>query len=124
MTSAIERSEALAWAVEVRRVRHETRARLHRGETSLDVVLRQAGEDPVLGQAKLLWVLESLPGASKVATRRELAVVGIDGGVAIGSLSEATRTIVVDRFPIAGAERPGVQQGDSDGPGQFGRQTR
>jgi hypothetical protein len=118
MASAIERSEALAWAAEVRRVRHETRARLHRGEISLDGVLRSAADDPVLGQAKLLWVLESLPGASKVATRRELSVVGIDGGVAIGSLSDATRAILVGRFPI-GAERPAV-----DGPGQFGDQGR
>ena len=118
MTSATERNEALAWAAEVRRVRHETRARLHRGEISLDEALGSAAADPVLGQAKLLWVLESLPGASKVATRRELAVVGIDGGVAIGSLSDAARTIVVNRFPI-GVERPAV-----DGPGQFGDQAR
>ena len=124
MTSAIERSEALAWAADVRRARHETRVRLHRGETSLDEVLRSTDADPILGLAKLLWVLESLPGASKVATRRELAALGIDGGVAISSLGEGTRAIVANRFPLVGVERPGVERDPVDGSGHLGPRAR
>jgi hypothetical protein len=98
-----QRRDALAWAAAVRGARHRTRLRLHRGEVTLAEVLDGAEQDPATGEQNLLWVLESLPGASKVATRRELAALAVDGHRAIGSLDAATRTLVEERFPMTPA---------------------
>ncbi len=64
------------------------------GTTTLSDVLAEASTNDLLGRLRLLWVLESLPGARKIDTRRTLGRLGIDGDRPIATLDEATlRTV-------------------------------
>lgn len=57
-----------------------------------------ARSDPRVGGVQLLAVLESLPGASKVATRRLLAELGVDARCRLGELTGAEITAVLGGF--------------------------
>lgn len=98
MTAAQDREHALAWAAEARGVREQTRVELSSGAVRLVDVLDSGSEDPLLGAVRLLWVLESLPGARKSDTRRALVALGLDGDRAIGQLSSPERAAVLERF--------------------------
>ena len=84
------RADALRWAATARDVRHGARAALRSGTTSLADVLADAAHDDLLGRLRLLWVLESLPGARKIDTRRTLGRLGLDGDRSIATLDDAT----------------------------------
>ncbi len=102
-----DRSRALEWAAISRAARFRLREQLSDGEVTLVEVLDQAGTDPLIGQAKLLWTLESVPGARKVLTRRKLAEIGLGESVRIGALSEQERNLVVSNFGAVGGESGG-----------------
>lgn len=103
MAPAGDRDHALAWAADARRVREQTRAELSDGSVAVADVLESGSDDPMVGAVRLLWVLESLPGARKSDTRRALAALGLDGDRAISDLSPQERATVLDRFAAPGA---------------------
>lgn len=92
------RTDALRWAETAREVRHGVRAALRSGAVSLSDVLADASHDDLLGRLRLLWVLESLPGARKIDTRRTLGRLGVDGDRSIGNLDDATLRTVRSTF--------------------------
>jgi hypothetical protein len=110
----IGRAEALGWASAARVVRHQVRDDLGTGRATLVDVLHRAHHDPFVGQVKLLWALESVPGARKVDTRRTLGALGIAEGVRLGALDAATTARLVAAFGPTGDEA-------SAGPGQVAR---
>jgi hypothetical protein len=100
-----DRDAALRWAARMRDARADLRRSMQTGERSLDEVLTGAAADPLISPVRLLFVLESLPGARKVDTRRHLERSGIDGDAAVGSLDDATRARVASDFPLPAPER-------------------
>lgn len=92
------RQHALDWASAARATRHEVRRTLSAGERTLAQVLADAQHDPLLGQVKLLWVLESLPGARKVDTRRTLAAMGLVEATRVGTLDRPTTDRLLAAF--------------------------
>lgn len=103
----IDRARALEWADAARVVRHRVRDDLAEGRTTLAEVLQQAHEDPLVGQVKLLWALESVPGARKVDTRRALAALGIDEGTRLATLDEAATQELLRVFVTTPDASPG-----------------
>lgn len=97
---AAERTDALRWAARVRDARAELRRAMQAGERRLDEVLAAATQDPMVAPVRLLYVLESLPGARKVDTRRHLDGAGIDGDAPVGDLDPAVREQVLADFPL------------------------
>lgn len=104
-TTDSSRADALDWAQRARAVRHDVRRQLGEGATTLPAVLDAAGHDGLVGELKLLWVLESLPGARKVDTRRRLGELGLDEGARLGRLDDTTRRVVLDAFAPEGGSR-------------------
>lgn len=96
------RRRALAWAAHLRQVRSSLREELGAGTTDLAAVMGRRG-DPAVGAVHLLWVLESLPGARKVPTRRALATMGIGERTPLAALSDAEVGALLERFGPAGA---------------------
>lgn len=101
------------WIDELRRVRFDVRSQLRSGELSLDQVFVQATQPVVrngieqespLWPIKLLWVLESLPHARKVDTRRKLNELGLSESQPIGTLSSEQRSLLITTFPLPSAE--------------------
>lgn len=89
-----QRGEAVAWATAARDKRHRCRVALRNGSMNLDDVLQQGVTDELIARLTLLWVLESLPDAGKVATRRRLAELGLDGSMMLRDLDpEALATV-------------------------------
>jgi len=97
-----DRSAALAWAAAFRQRRAQIRASLGDGSSSLEALLDGAAHSDDAA-VKLLFVLESLPGAGKVATRRHLAQLGIDDATPIGDLTAEQRAALLRDFPLASA---------------------
>lgn len=104
------RDAALEWAERARSMRHSLREELAAGRTTLEEVLRRAGEDELVGAVRLGWVLESLPGARKVDTRRHLDRLGIDGSAPLASLDGPTAARVLEAFGAGPAPTEGVAE--------------
>lgn len=121
----MSRREALDWAARCRREREAVRDRLATGSVGLADVLASADTDELVAPIRLLWVLESLPGARKVDTRRRLAALGLDGSTALGELSPADRRRLLAAFapdaPPAGLDDASVVV--VSGPGGVGKGT-
>ena len=99
--SGSDRAAAFAWASEQRAARSALAESLSDGSRSLGEAVARACDEP-WGSATLLFVLESLPAARKVDTRRALRRLGLDGDVSINELDAAARDLVVNEFPLAG----------------------
>jgi hypothetical protein len=95
-----DRASALAWAAAFRERRAQLRAALNDGSSSLDELFARAAHSDD-GAVKLLFVLESLPGAAKVATRRHLALLGIDDATPLDALTAQERDAILRDFPLA-----------------------
>ncbi len=104
-----QRRDALAWAAAFRDRRQELRAQLSAGATTLGEVLDRADRTDD-GALKLLFVLESLPGAGKVSTRRRLAELGLDETTPLRRLTPEQRRTVLCAFPMD-ASHPTPGQG-------------
>lgn len=104
-TDSDERVAALAWAAAFRRRRTGLRADMASGERSLEDVLA-AADDSDVGLIRLLFVLESLPGAGKVATRRHLARLSLAERLPIRELTGPQRALLLSEFPLAGSSEP------------------
>lgn len=95
------RDAALRWAERARRRRQELVDGLSEGRLSLEDVLADADDDPLVGHVAVLCLLEAVPGARKVDTRRRLARTGIDAATPIGELSAAERGAVAALRSVA-----------------------
>ncbi|MDD2201522.1 MAG: integration host factor, actinobacterial type [Firmicutes bacterium] len=72
-----QKRQALKKAQEVRSKRAQIRARLKKGEMTLDEVLATADSD-VIGKMRVAYLLESLPRIGKVRARQIMEEIGID----------------------------------------------
>jgi hypothetical protein len=93
------REDALAWAAHLRSVRSAVCSQLSAGSADLAEVMA-ARHDDAVGAVFLLGVLESLPGARKVDTRRRLAELGLSGAMPLAELDDAAVGLVVSNFPL------------------------
>ncbi|MDQ2679107.1 MAG: hypothetical protein M3Y51_10230 [Actinomycetota bacterium] len=98
MTVDPDRRDALDWADTARRRRAQVRDELRDGSVDLASVMTARTEDPALGAVRLLWVLESVPGARKISTRRALAAMGVDPAMALAAIDDALAAVLVERF--------------------------
>jgi hypothetical protein len=80
------------------------RSQLAAGDTTLAETLARATTDPLVGQVKLLWALESLPGARKIDTRRRLAALGIDAAAPLAQLDGDQHAVILATFDPAVGE--------------------
>ncbi len=121
-----DRDQVLAWAAAVRAGRALLCTRLSSGELDLATCLREAPDAP-WSDTTVLAVLEALPGARKVDTRRVLTQLGVDATGAVGRLGAADRTRLERCFPLApvtdGRLRPGTAVLVVSGPGGVGKGT-
>lgn len=93
-----QRAAALAWAATTRDRRELVRDDLRAGRVALLDVLAQRTSDSALGAVRLLWVLESVPGARKVDTRRRLSELGIDASTPLASVGDELVATLVAEF--------------------------
>lgn len=103
---------AAEWAERARKARLDLREALRSGDLSLDQVIETSRTEDLIGRVKLLWVLESLPGAGKVATRRRLDALGMDGSWPLSRFTEEQHKVLVDAFTPQAA----FDGGDGSGP--------
>lgn len=103
-----ESADALAWVEALREVRTAVSAQLARGTASLAEVIR-ARTDPRVAELHLLTILESLPGASKVSTRRKLTELGIPGRARLSELTDEQLSAVSGTFGDATASEEPFQ---------------
>ncbi len=96
---ALERGAALAWATHLREVRAFLSDALGSARVTLDEVLAER-TDPGVACVHVLTVLESMPGARKIDTRRALAEAGIALRTPLGDMSDDEVAYVANRFPI------------------------
>jgi len=89
--------DAFRWAGHLRSVRAATQDALGAGRSELSDVLAERC-DPAVGSIHLLCVLEALPGARKVDTRRRLAAAGLDGRRPLHGLTEREVAVVTREF--------------------------
>lgn len=93
-----DRAAAARWAERARSVRFATRGELRERRIDLPTVLALAHGDDLVGRIRILWILESLPGARKVDTRRRLAALGVAETTAIADLDPATEAEILAEF--------------------------
>lgn len=103
--TAAERDAALRWAAAVRKARAALRRDVGAGRCDLADVLDRAATDPLVGQVRLSFLLESLPGARKVDTRRHLLRLGLDGDLPLSELDDGIRQVVLREFPMTSRVR-------------------
>lgn len=95
------RRDAIAWAASFRRRREELRRQVSSGRRSLLDVLASADTTDD-GGVRLLFALESLPGARKVETRRHLARLGLSETAQLRDLTPEERELLLAEFPLTG----------------------
>lgn len=61
-------------------------------------VFHSATQDALVARLSVLWVLESLPGAGKVATRRKLAALDVDGSLPLSTLDDPITALLLSEF--------------------------
>lgn len=93
-----QRTAALAKAAEARRVRADVKARLKMGTVTLNELIAQADENPIVAKIKVLAVLESLPGIGKVTARRKMEEIGIAESRRLSGLGPQQREKLLNEF--------------------------
>jgi hypothetical protein len=86
------------------------RQQLRAAQLDLPAALELALTDELIAAVKLLFVLESLPGARKTDTRRTLSALGVDPATPVGVLDGHQRHLMCETFgsgpgPNAPADR-------------------
>lgn len=95
----MDRTIALARAEEFRTQRDCLLAGLADGSVGLAEVLSARHDVDNWGEVKLLAVLEALPGARKVATRRAMTALGLRERTRVRELDDEQAAIVLLSFP-------------------------
>ncbi|MDP8992442.1 MAG: integration host factor [Actinomycetota bacterium] len=96
--SSQQRQAALEKAAAARRQRAELKEKLKMGSITLAEVLEQGARDEVVGNTKVVTVLESLPGLGKVKARRLMAALGISEARRIQGLGKHQREALLEEF--------------------------
>jgi hypothetical protein len=91
----VTHDEALAWAAAARLERGELLEALSTGRLTLSGAFDRVHHDDHVASMRVLPVLEAVPGASKIATRRALAEMGVDERAPLVELDAAA---MVERF--------------------------
>ena len=94
------RDRAVAWVRALVSTREEVCRALSEGDLELAEVLDDRAT-PELAEVHVLAILESLPGASKVATRRALDACGIAHRTPLGDLDEHGIRRIQAAFPTS-----------------------
>jgi hypothetical protein len=93
--------DAVRWAETVRSTRYLLREQLGAGQYDLVALVELAKRDPLVAQVKLLWALESFPGARKVDTRRLLAKLEVPESLRLNRLSqESMQSLQAEFVPL------------------------
>lgn len=104
----MDRSTVLERAAAWRERRDRMCAQLDDGRLTLQDVLAARHDDPPVGEVKLLTVLEALPGARKVATRRMLADLGLGERLRLREIDDELAARVLETFPLSSAGTDGA----------------
>ncbi len=97
-----ERAAALEKAAEARHLRAEVKGRLKRGETTIPIVLAEAGTEAALAKMKVTELIESVPGIGEVRAKQIMERLGIAENRRIRGLGANQRAALVDEFaPVA-----------------------
>lgn len=123
---AADRNEVVAWASEVRSQRAALGEALNRSDLTLTECLEQAPNAP-WASTSIGFVLESLPGARKVDTRRALGQLRVDPRRPVGGLDVGEARRIRSVFPLGsvdlGVLRPATAVMVISGPGGVGKGT-
>jgi len=95
----VDRTTALARVAEQRARREQLVAALADGSLGLDEVISARQEDR-WGDVKLLTVLEAVPGARKVGTRRAMAEHGLGERIRLRDVDDEQAEILLEVFPV------------------------
>lgn len=79
-------------------MRADVKARLKMGTVTLDELIAQADENPIVAKIKVLAVLESLPGIGKVTARRKMEEIGIAESRRLSGLGPQQREKLLNEF--------------------------
>ena len=93
-----QRAAALQKAAEARKVRAELKDKLKRGATDLPEVLKQAGEDEIIGKMKVSALLEALPKVGKVKAQEIMTELEIAQTRRLRGLGDRQRRALLERF--------------------------
>ena len=93
-----QRQAALDKAAAARRQRAEMKEKLKMGSITLAELLEQGDRDEVVGNTKVVTVLESLPGLGKVKARRLMAALDISPARRIQGLGKHQRQALLKEF--------------------------
>jgi hypothetical protein len=93
----VTRDQALEWAAAARAERAQLIDELTTGRLTLSGAFDRVHQDEHVASMRVLPVLEAVPGASKVATRRALAEIGVDERAPLIELDAAA---MVERFGV------------------------
>jgi hypothetical protein len=96
--TAEQRQAALEKAAQNRRIRAELKDRLKMGNISLADLFQEADEDEVVGNLKVVAMLESLPGVGKVKARRVMEQIGISESRRVRGLGRQQRRALLEEF--------------------------
>lgn len=105
MSAGSGREGAFEKAAETRQLRAEYEALIEDGGADLAAVFTRADADPVIGEMKLLPLLEALPSVGKVLARRALESAGIDERARAASV-DPDRRAALDRALLDPENRP------------------
>ncbi|RVW09050.1 integration host factor [Prescottella agglutinans] len=93
-----QRAQALEKAAASRRARATLREELKTGKASFADVLGRAGTDEIVGRAKVLYILESLPKIGKATALEIITDLGISETRRMGGLGSNQRAELLERL--------------------------
>jgi len=93
-----QRTAALKKAAEARTARAELKEKLKMGSVTLAEALAKADSDDVIGNMRVLAMLEALPGVGKVKARRLMADIEIAENRKVRGLGPKQRTALLEQL--------------------------
>jgi DNA uptake protein ComE-like DNA-binding protein len=93
-----QRTAALKKAAEARTARAELKEKLKMGSVTLSEALAKADSDDVIGNMRVLAMLEALPGVGKVKARRLMEDIEIAENRKVRGLGPKQRTALLEQL--------------------------
>jgi hypothetical protein len=93
-----QRTAALKKAAEARTARAELKEKLKMGSVTLAEALAKADSDDVIGNMRVLAMLEALPGVGKVKARRLMEDIEIAENRKVRGLGPKQRTALLEQL--------------------------